>query len=293
MLEEIKNSNYFLQQGSSDFYTESLGTIGLTDSGVMGSYTTTSDTHPYAETFFPGSQEGCWGAFDRALAEDVRQKILEMKEKGIDFGPIEDNFLYGGTCSAMALDFIEFYRTLKAQNDPADVFLKKLKEMGARRYRRSSAEMRARQAAFNCIRVDLAESEDPSKDKIQSLANFHDFKIDHFCEEFKSNDPRLKEAVANLPYGVYLVRMRHPANNQKQELFGHSMVFVHDPEYTLFYDPNEGVENLSGIKDAEEWASHVVQTYMACWYGAEIRCYRIAEENPPSNLKRLQAHGRV
>lgn len=259
--------------------------------GVIATYTATSRTIPHAEMFFPGSQMGCWGAFSRTAAEEVRQKLLEMKEKGIDFGPIEESFLYGGTCSAMALDFIEFYRTLKTQNDPTDIFLQKLRESGACRYARSSEKMRARQAAFNCIRVDLAESEDPSRDKVQSLANYHDFKIDYSCDEYKSDDPRLKEVIATLPYGIYLVRMRYPMDNEKQELFGHSMVFVHEPEYTLFYDPNEGAENLSGIKDPETLASHVVQKYMACWHEAEIRCYRIAEESSPPNLKKLPPHG--
>ena len=111
-----------------------------------------------------------------------------------------------------------------------------------------------RQDAFNCIEVDRSqEGVDFSLAKVQSIANFHFFKITHSSSEFTYNDDNpentkniLAQEITNLPTGVHLLRDIIPSDNKKLEECGHSMIFIKEEQGTFFYDPNFGVDLIKG-----------------------------------------------
>lgn len=200
------------------------------------------------EWLFKGQQNGCNGFVSKADANIVLEYLDKNKPSCIRFnrdaitGSIE-----GGTCSAMSLEFLATYFKIK-EDCPVDTdyqpyMLQKLRESGSK-FASSSQEKRDWQAAYNAIEVvKLSEDIDYAKNKMQSLINHHGFKIDWSSDHI---DTTLSKDVASvmghLPDGAFLMRILKPANNEKLEERGHSLVYIKENGLRLFYDPNFGLK---------------------------------------------------
>lgn len=202
---------------------------------------------------FEGSQEKCHGAVSISKAYAVFSKLQKRKEPGIDFNEktLVTN-LKGGTCTAMALHFLNDYfaliKFLYSQFPYLDTkrLLCHLIEDFGEKFKESSENMRTLQSAYNTIEVrDVGV--DFSKNKIQSLLNYYKFKIDFYSDKInikKSNKngyEYLENVVGVLPKGTYIVRTWKPSDNIKLEEDGHSTIYIKHKNSELYYDPSEGL----------------------------------------------------
>jgi hypothetical protein len=204
---------------------------------------------------FRGTQTGSNGPVSITKVESIRAKLDAHRPIGIQFNQKKvAPSIEGGTCTAMSLEFLDSYfktkkisiKQLDAQSDRLVDHLIKL----GHNFASSSQEMRDRQAAYNTIEVQLSGDDiDYSKNKVQSLANYHSLIIDYSSPEIDvdklDDESAISKEIDALPEGVFLVRILKPTNNEKLEEHGHSLVYIKERGLGLFYDPNYGVRNLS------------------------------------------------
>jgi hypothetical protein len=217
---------------------------------------------------FRGSQEGCSGPVSVSKVESIRATLDARHELGIRFNRAKvSDTVEGGTCSAMALEFLSDYFkarkiTSKQPGSSTNALLHQLRGLG-KKFSTSSEEFRNRQAAFNTIEISnhgkIKESNlgawTPfyAKHKIQSLANYHSFVVDYSkaIDAEHATEAEVFQALADLPEGAYLLRGVKPDKSAKLEEFGHSMIYIKGKGFTLFYDPNFGLKNLSSAKHSK------------------------------------------
>ncbi len=242
------------------------------------------DLTPRNIKLFNGSQTGAVGFArpDRVLR--VLQRLEDRKEEGIEFNRSKvTGHIDGGVCSAMALDFADsFFKLRKLHvrrgHPSTDLFLNCIRDLG-RQFASSSEEMRIRQAAFNTIEVrGDAAGIDVARNKIQSLANLHNFRIDRTSREIQMEraDRRrvVSEEVAQLPDGLYLLRTIEPSYNERLEVAGHSMIYVKNRQEGFFYDPNDGVKYMSNVDHSSE-ISNVLIHCLNQFHTSRARFYRM------------------
>ena len=76
------------------------------------------------------------------------------------------------------------------------------------------------------------------------------------------------------PEGIFLIRILKPADNEKLEDHGHSLVYIKENGLGLFYDPNEGVRNLA----SSEHSQVLLAGFKSCFQSFKIhkaRFYRL------------------
>jgi hypothetical protein len=243
------------------------------------------DSTPQKELLFKGTQEQCDGAVNPTKVLRLVNNLNQRKEHGIVFNQRKIvPLISGGTCTAMAFDFAEnFFKLRKVHvmtgHYSNNLFLNSIRNLG-QRFANSSEEMRIEQAAFNTIEVMSHLSErDIAKNKVQSLANLHNFKIDHASEEIsvdRDNYERIvKEEVSKLPDGLYLLRTIEPYDNVKREMHGHSMIYVKNQKEGFFYDPNEGTRYMKEVDHLSE-LSRVLTNCHRLFNTSKARFYRLA-----------------
>ncbi|CCB87645.1 putative uncharacterized protein [Parachlamydia acanthamoebae UV-7] len=262
--------------------TPFVGLIATIIEGSLAKYKrASSPSTPQNPWIFKGSQYGCSGKVATQKAVKVFHQLKQERASGIDFN---ENYIpsqiEGGTCSAMSLAFAEEYFKVrkKTQGLPNHQVLTHMKKIG-KKFAKSNTEMRIRQAAFNTIQVTRPTySIDYSKNKIQSLANLHHFMINYASEAFTMHSARktqeIENEVAKLPEGTYFIRMIKPCDNEKLEHCGHSMVYIKENGLELFYDPNAGLLNLSGVHRAHAFSAafKIYQTHSQL---SDTRFYRL------------------
>lgn len=207
---------------------------------------------------FSGSQNDCNGSVFVEKVQSRLERINKDCPPGILFNVKKINpSITGGTCTAMSLKFLKAYFKAKMKSNHRPEVLQEELVKSKGKFAKSSEKMRIRQAAYNTIEVKLENSFrkiDYSKNKVQALANDRSLKIDASSAEIdmkKSfNESGFASEVEKLPTGAFLVRILKPANNEKLEEHGHSLVYVKEKELSLFYDPNCGVRVLSPYKHA-------------------------------------------
>jgi hypothetical protein len=244
---------------------------------------------PQIELLFNGTQEQAIGPINPMRALRFVEYLNRWRENGIVFNqsgitPSTD----GGTCTSMSLDFVEEFFKLRKVHVMAghysnDLFLNSIRNLGGR-FAKSSEEMRTRQAAFNTIEiVPHSSGVDISKNKVQSLANLHNFKVDHASKEIQvgsaNYEKTLKEEVAKLPEGLYLLRTIKPFNNVRDELHGHSMIYVKSQKEGFFYDPNQGAKYMKNVDHLPE-LSRALTHCRALFDTSHARFYRLAPSAP-------------
>lgn len=209
-----------------------------------------------------GSQRGCNGIIAHKKALDICLVLQKMQEEGIYFNPEKIPLsLKGGTCSAMALSFLDTYI-----RDPSRIF--------EDRFFKSSSDMRDLQAAYNTIEVLSQTGIDFSKNKIQSLLNFFGLKIEKVCEEIDLEKEDAKELFCNMEKelcGIYLIRIILPSNNERLEECGHSLVYIKEDQI-LLYDPGRG---LAFPKEGFSLLFSTVTRYFSRHRVHKMRIYKI------------------
>lgn len=236
------------------------------------------------ELSFWGSQNNHQGPVSREKVLSVVHQLNQTTEQGIEFDPhhVAQN-LEAGMCSAMALDFAKEFFTLK-KNDwtigysSSQRFLKKVSQLGSKFADGLSEERRIHQAAFNTIKVKNAVGIDAGRNKVQSLANLYNFKIDHSSPEISldQNDCEkiFKEEMDRLPNGVYFTRAIWPMENEKLEFHGHSMIYVKDQFDEFFYDPNYGTTYMRNIDPSPIISKMLLNCYYQ-WNTSKVRFHRL------------------
>lgn len=239
---------------------------------------------------FNGTQYGASGPVSISKVEAIRDKLDNQSELGIQFNKnnVKDQ-IEGGTCSAMAFEFLDTYFKLKKSASFQSFETKKLKNRfkeAGKKFATSSEEMRVRQAAFNTIVVKQSETSetnvDLSKNKIQSILNYHGYKIDYASEEMDvttlTSSSDLHPKMEKMPEGVYVIRILKPADNEKLEEHGHTSIYVKEKKFGLFYDSNKGLRKLSKLRHG----SILFESFKDCfetWQVHKARFYRI---QPPT-----------
>lgn len=228
----------------------------------------------------------CSQNFD--ISQEVFHLIKMKRANKIDF---DEGKLYsfdgGGTCSAMALDFLARYiNECSGLTSRTDITKKATKFRDF--YCANTSTYSSRQAAYNTIYVDQqAAIQNPELiklGKMQSLANFHYLKLTPATgtitiKAIKKDSNKFKKKIKNLPQGTYVVRALLPADNHKQEYFGHSMIFIKGANISLYYDSSFGLVDITG--EAEGF----VKDKLISWEIPEVRFYRAEHEaNAPFNL---------
>lgn len=198
------------------------------------------------------SQEGCCGNISAKIMTVVRQKLQEKAPAGISF----DSALYNkhasviGTCTAMSLEFASTYFSLRTEfknmSPASESFIDRIRLLKDK-FETSSEEIRSRQFAYSCIKVDRTVKMDVTRAKVESCINYHDFGTDYCSKEVDLTTDKnlLQQEINALPQGVYFIRMLKPADNHKLEARAHSMIYVHEKDVGFFYDNNWGLEKIS------------------------------------------------
>ena len=100
--------------------------------------------------------------------------------------------------------------------------------------------------AFNSIWVSSRNANiDASLNKGASLASINDFAIKSFSNPIEVREPNAEAVITHevqkLPERMYLLRGLNRANNEKQEHFGHSLIFFKAADLLGLYDPSVGM----------------------------------------------------
>lgn len=240
-------------------------------------------THRRANTWlFRGTQGPGLGKVDVLRAEHIRQRLDTQRVKGISFNPdtISD-FIFGGTCSAMALEFIHEYFKRAHFEKSLKERLNHVIRMGDQ-FATSSEERRARQMAYNTIEVvKVNETVDYCRNKIQSLANDFFLQINYASKKMnliEDQKNKITDTVEKLPDGVFLVRVLKPASSKKLEIHGHSMVYIKENGVCLFYDPNQGVKYYLADSNHAETTFEFLQNTLQPFGCSEARFYRLSPD---------------
>lgn len=235
---------------------------------------------------FKGTQSGCDGDVSLAKVESIRAKLNQQSAPGIKFNSTKvSDYIKGGTCTAMSLEFLDsFFKIQQAciqnSNPQSEIWANRISQIGSK-FALSSREMRTRQAAYNTIEVRKVDSEidlDYSRNKIQSLANYHSLKIDYASDEIDiqqiNEENELSSSIDTLPDGAFLIRILKLAHNEKLEERGHSLVYIKEKGFGCFYDPNYGARNLL----LSEHSSVLFEGFKRCFqnFGIDkVRLYRL------------------
>lgn len=237
------------------------------------------------EQLFVGSQADCQGPTSMTRVARIVDRLNHSKENGIAFNRAKiSRDITGGVCSAMAFDFADAFFQLRSVNaspgHPATpLFLNRLRALGYH-FARSTEEQRIRQGAFNTIEVKRdATGIDVAKNKIQSLANLHRYKIDYASAPIQvvgqaSTRIAIRTEMERMPHGLYLLRSIDPSNNEKREVHGHTMIYVKDEHEDYFYDPNIGLIYMRHV----DQSSIMLNALFSCFYDfgiSDARFYRL------------------
>lgn len=197
------------------------------------------------------------------------KQLQKKAPEGITFNKKKLSWLtLGGNCTAISLNFIRLYLEKIQGSQPdldLDIPLKgRLKKIArVSKWGGGWLEMRAQQNAFNCIEVTNRSRADHVSTKVEAIANFHDLKTDYTSRTFdilKDLKSDLLSVTDTLEEGIYFLRVIQPADNEKLEVKGHSMVFLRTSEGDYFFDPNKGLEKIEGDTN-ERILAHLKHNY--------------------------------
>jgi hypothetical protein len=230
---------------------------------------------------FEGSQEDCNGVFEAEKVQNIVKTLNNLSPTGIKFGEhVKSNFLLGGTCSAMAFDFLATYRETKhlKENEGLD-FIALIKNLD-KKYVRSGNEFRNTQAALNTIQIpeEIRQNNptDHANNKIQAMLAFYGFGIIATTHEFNLNenvDIEFKQTIELLPKGKYVIRLIEKNNNVKLETRGHTFIYL-KKNLGILYDANLGAKNLESNLHADK-ILHWLQINKQEYHISHARFYRL------------------
>jgi hypothetical protein len=281
---QIEERNIHLFNGTWETYDETINEnqysrsngSRLTDRTIFHGHYSISE-QLVEDTFLFKRREGCINCDQNLnLSSDVFQAIDANKPEKIYFSSAKIYpFDYAGTCSAMALDFLARFRSkcnhLSNAQDKK-VCVKSFEPF----YLANRSTFSSRQAAYNTIGIHPQyrnQSESIKHQKMQSLANYHRLNIKPLTDTIHVSDIEkkpnaFKKKIAQLPTGTYLIRAILPADNEKMEWYGHTMILIKSPELSIYYDNATGAEDITGNVE-----NHV-RDVLLHWQIPEIRIYQ-------------------
>lgn len=202
-----------------------------------------------------GDQSDCDGSVSLAKTNQICSFLNTVAPPTILFDPSKiSSEINGGTCSAMSLDFAATYFKLrKKHREEGEKNPKRLLSQiktATTRFQASGEDFRVVQQAFNAITVVPGEEgSDIPRDKIEALSSYYHLMVlngsDQLDMNAKGTTKKIQRMIDSLPFGVYVLRMLQPLDNEKQEKHGHTMIYVKEEGFDLFYEPNYGLEDLS------------------------------------------------
>lgn len=231
-----------------------------------------------------GNQTNRNDKVSRKKVKKVFDIINQQSAPGITFNESKiANEVVGGNCTAQALDLANLYS--KKRNllgpDPTIKDYRNCMRSLRKNFQSSNKKRRIIQAAFNTIEVVKGlEEVNYSRNKMQSLANLYGFEINYASNQFvthKNTLEELKEEMNRMPQGIYLLRVLCPANNDKYEKHGHTMVYVKEKDIGFFYDPNYGEKDLFEKDHAEIIHEALLQNFQS-FQVSEAYFYRLQEK---------------
>lgn len=249
---------------------------------------------PPETKLFSSSQANHLGLASIEKIESIRSRLLKQSTVRITFNASKISaIITGGNCSAIALQFAHSYISFKENLSTkiaarilipqvkAATLLILIKRLG-KIFRTSNEEMRTRQGAYNTIEVlPSVENIDFNKEKMQSIANYHNFEIDITTDEINSfmiSQPEdIRDYVCSLPKGIYLLRILKPAENEKLEEYGHSTIYIQEGPVKVFFDPNRGAFNISKGDIAKKFYA-IFQSQLLQLNVSQVRFYRLSNK---------------
>ncbi len=213
--------------------------------------------------FIQGNQDGCDGKVSREMALSHCLELQKNQAEGVFFNPKNlTRYLMGGTCSALTLNFLE-----AAVYRPG--------EMLEARFFTSSQEMRDLQAACNTIEVQPEKGIDFSRNKVQSLLNYFDLKIDQCSEEIDIRKEGAQDKISEIEkslQGIYFIRIILPSNNRRLEERGHSLGYIKYGKDSTLYDPGKG---LIYLENGDSFLFFLFTEYLREYKVFMVRFYKI------------------
>lgn len=215
---------------------------------------------------------------DINVSDQVINLLIEKKLSKVDFDKTKVYpFEGGGTCTAMAMDFLARYVNECSNMTSRSAVRAKVKQF-APFYTYGLSTDISRQAAYNTIRVDrqahINNPDEMKYRKMQSMANYHSMNLEPATSTIKrskiSQKPKsFKSKIKNLPNGYYIVRGLEPADNEKMEYFGHTMIFIKTPHISLYFDNGDGAVDITS-----DPAGYVKDKLLG-WGFKEFRLYKV------------------
>lgn len=197
----------------------------------------------------------------------VLQIIQERALPGVDFGldrtpVLSPHFKNLGIGSAMALDFVARYinECSNLKDSEASLYVREFEPY----YATQTPIFVAREHAFENVNfLDFEEnnSEIIKYRKLQSIANYHEIKLEPVTSSLKRQDIKngkanFKKIINSLPMSAYIIRALDPAPADLKE-YGHTMILIKNKDHSIFYDCNEGAVKIN--KASGKWAIKVSQ----------------------------------
>jgi len=233
-------------------------------------------------------QRSFWDMFGSNHDTYITKEVAQIMQSNIEpLIEIDDSVLeyfdHGGTCSAMALDFLARYLDdCHDLNDP-EVIIETVRSY-APYYIKNNTTFTSRQAAYNAIALrpeyeNQINSDDDEfkRAKMQTLAQYHNITLTPAISSIRISKIA-KEIIDELPVGAYLVRALSPNNySKKKETYGHSMVLIKGEQHGIYYDNGDGAVNITGrvsdfvVKKLLDWQIPECRLYLAtCAEGSII-----------------------
>jgi len=233
------------------------------------------------------SQGPCSGINWRPKSKSYLKKLQADSPSTIGFNAEKLSWTTrGGNCTAIALEFIERYFNSDS-SESAESRLKRIAK--SLKFGGNIREMRARQGAFNCIEVKNSSAMTGTAEKVGALLNFHDFKLINQSNTFDLLDdlrPKLSGILSSMDWGIYFMRDIKPANNDKLEEHGHSMVLIRTRGGDFFFDPNKGLEKIEAQGLEERVFEHLKHNYKRFEISQATFFKVVRPTSPPANHSR-------
>lgn len=225
----------------------------------------------------------CNGSSRLVEARKTVTRLQQQTIPAVSFNPKKlKGKVDGGNCTALAFHFATKVFDQYPREGSLSQLAKKINEWKLL-YQTGEAEdillMRSIQEAFNTITVEKQPDIDLSKNKIEAMARFHNFTVEEASPEFsipKGKQSKALKLIKGLSDGIHFLRIIKPLDNEKQEDFGHSLVFIKKQNEAIFYDPSDTVEHIESTYLGDRMFFHLQRCFKR-WNVQNARFYKLAE----------------
>lgn len=181
----------------------------------------------------------------------IHERALPGVDFGLDWNPVlSSHFENLGIGSAMALDFLARYINECSNLTDNEISLH-VREFEPY-YAIQTPIFVAREHAFENVAFPDSwgvSSEIVKYRKLQSIANYHDIKLEPVTNSLKRKDIKnrkasFKKMIDDLPVSTYVIRALDSAPLDSKE-YGYTMILVKNQDFSIFYDCNEGASKIN------------------------------------------------